>query len=45
MITGKQTGKIMVNFDECEIQEGEDQEEKNKLWTNLYHPDYKLIFN
>ena len=45
MITKEQSGRILINYDECECEDTGDVGEISKNWNYLYDPDYKLIFN
>lgn len=45
MITTDNSGKILINFDECQGEDIEDPDEKRNDWKYLYDADYKLIFN
>ena len=45
MITKDPSGRILINFDECQGEDIDAQGVQEKQWNHLYDPDYKLIFN
>lgn len=45
MISGQETGQILVNLDESEITQNDDTQEKSKAWNHLYSPNIELLFN
>jgi hypothetical protein len=40
-----QSGKILINFDECLGEDEMESGDKSNQWKYLYDADYKLLFN